>query len=139
MGFLTTFPGQTLERVMPALTALSISSASPLGRALAAIGSRLGHGFKRLADRIRNRRDAMRLAALDDRMLADIGLNRSDLRDAFAELPWRDPSEVLTRRAAERRASQRLSDFPRANAAVLFPARAVDGYPRLDRPARYLV
>ena len=51
----------------------------------------------------RNRHDAMRLANLDDRMLADIGLNRSDLRDAFAELPWRDPSEILARRAAERR------------------------------------
>jgi hypothetical protein len=45
----------------------------------------------------------MRLAALDDRMLADIGLTRCDLRDAFAELPWRDPSEILVRRAAERR------------------------------------
>ena len=45
----------------------------------------------------------MRLAALDDRMLADIGLTRSDLRDAYAEPPWRDPSDVLARRAAERR------------------------------------
>ena len=47
----------------------------------------------------------MRLAELDDRMLADIGLNRSDLRDAFAAPPWRDPSDVLARRAAERRGS----------------------------------
>jgi hypothetical protein len=39
-------------------------------------------------------------------MLADIGLNRSDLRDAYAEPPWRDPSDVLARRAAERRLSR---------------------------------
>ena len=52
----------------------------------------------------------MRLAALDDRMLADIGLNRSDLRDAFAVPPWRDPSDVLARRAAERRGGRRLTD-----------------------------
>ena len=77
---------------MPALTALAIA---------AAVRARLS--FKRLMERLRNRHDAMRLANLDDRMLADIGLNRSDLRDAFAELPWRDPSEILARRAAERR------------------------------------
>ena len=47
----------------------------------------------------------MRLATLDDRMLADIGLNRTDLRDAFAELLWRDPSDMLARRAAERRSA----------------------------------
>ena len=40
-------------------------------------------------------------------MLADIGLTRGDLRDAFAEPPWRDPSDVLARRAAERRVSRR--------------------------------
>jgi uncharacterized protein YjiS (DUF1127 family) len=77
---------------MPALTALAIA---------AAVRARLT--VKRLMERLRNRHDAMRLANLDDRMLADIGLNRCDLRDAFAELPWRDPSEILARRAAERR------------------------------------
>jgi uncharacterized protein YjiS (DUF1127 family) len=77
---------------MPALTALAIAA-----------GVRVRLSVKRLMERLRNRHDAMRLANLDDRMLADIGLNRSDLRDAFAELPWRDPSEILARRAAERR------------------------------------
>jgi uncharacterized protein YjiS (DUF1127 family) len=61
---------------------------------------------KQFAERVRNRHEAMRLADLDDRMLADIGLNRSDLRDAYAEPPWRDPSDVLARRAAERRLSR---------------------------------
>ena len=29
---------------------------------------------------------------LDDRMLADIGLTRGDVRDAFSEPVWRDPT-----------------------------------------------
>ena len=33
---------------------------------------------------LKNRRDATMLAGMDDRMLADIGLTRSDLRDAYA-------------------------------------------------------
>jgi uncharacterized protein YjiS (DUF1127 family) len=84
---------------MPAVTAFAIA---------AAVRARLS--LKRLLERVKNRRDTMRLASLDDRMLADIGLNRSDLRDAFAELPWRDPSDVLVRRASERRAGRRLTD-----------------------------
>lgn len=84
---------------MPAITALAISTAVRARRSL-----------KRLLDRVKNRHDTMRLASLDDRMLADVGLTRSDLRDAFAELPWRDPSDVLVRRAAERRAGRRLTD-----------------------------
>jgi uncharacterized protein YjiS (DUF1127 family) len=86
---------------MPALIALAIANAV-----------RARRHFKRLLERVKNRHDAMRLANLDDRMLADIGLNRSDLRDAFAELPWRDPSDVLVRRAAERRSVRRLTDYP---------------------------
>jgi hypothetical protein len=39
-------------------------------------------------------------------MLADIGLKRADLRDAFAEPLWRDPTELLENRAGERRTSK---------------------------------
>lgn len=91
---------------MPAMTALAFSSAVPLARALAALAGHARHSVKQFAERVRNRHEAMRLADLDDRMLADIGLNRSDLRDAYAEPPWRDPSDVLARRAAERRLSR---------------------------------
>jgi hypothetical protein len=38
------------------------------------------------------------LADLDDRMLADIGLTRTDLRDACSEPLWRDPTSMLARR-----------------------------------------
>jgi uncharacterized protein YjiS (DUF1127 family) len=77
-----------------------------LDRSLAALAGLARDSVKKFAERVRNRHEAMRLADLDDRMLADIGLNRSDLRDAYAEPPWRDPSDVLARRAAERRLSR---------------------------------
>jgi len=56
----------------------------------------------------RHRRDLDQLARFDDHMLADIGLTRSDLRDAMAEPRWRDPSALLKQRLAERRSSQSL-------------------------------
>ena len=81
---------------------------------------------RRLAGIFRNRRDARILAGLDARMLADIGLDRADLRDAFSEPLWRDPTHVLERRADERRTQR-----PR-----LMPVRATIEYPPTQRPAR---
>jgi uncharacterized protein YjiS (DUF1127 family) len=43
------------------------------------------------------------LASMDRRELADIGLNPSDVRDASALPLDRDPTELLARRARERR------------------------------------
>jgi uncharacterized protein YjiS (DUF1127 family) len=51
----------------------------------------------------RHRLDATALAGADDQALADIGLTRSDLRDAFAEPLWRDPTSLMRDRAGERR------------------------------------
>jgi uncharacterized protein YjiS (DUF1127 family) len=117
---------------MPAITALAIAAAV-----------RARRGLIRLLERVKNRRDVMRLANFDDRMLADIGLNRSDLRDAFAELPWRDPSDVLARRAAERRVRSRRMELtcvknvrPPTPLSAAPPMRC---YPPLNRPARYTV
>lgn len=67
---------------------------------------------KRVAQVMRHRRDAAILASFNDRMLADIGLTRSDLNDAFAEPRWRDPTAVLVTRAYERRVARR-SVWPR--------------------------
>jgi uncharacterized protein YjiS (DUF1127 family) len=92
---------------MPAITSLTISAAAPLGRVLSVLAGRARRALKQLAEKVKSRRDAMRLAELDDRMLADIGLNRSDLRDAFAVPPWRDPGDLLARRVTERRGSRR--------------------------------
>jgi uncharacterized protein YjiS (DUF1127 family) len=96
-------PAAFLERIgacHAALTALAIAAAV-----------RTRRGLKWLAERLKNRNDVARLANLDDRMLADIGLCRSDLRDAFSEMPWSDPSDVLARRAAERRVSRRRAEL----------------------------
>jgi uncharacterized protein YjiS (DUF1127 family) len=61
------------------------------------------YGARRLVHALRNRADAAVLARVDDRMLADIGLTRSDVRDAFSEPIWRDPTNLLRARAHERR------------------------------------
>src|SRR5262245_9860875 len=50
---------------------------------------------------VKNRREANLLAELDDRMLADIGLTRGDVRDAYSEPVWRDPTAVLVSRVHE--------------------------------------
>lgn len=122
---------------MPAITSLAIAAALPLGRALVAIGGRVVGGLKRAAERWSHRRDAMRLAALDDRMLADIGLTRCDLRDAYSEPLWHDPTDVLVRRAAERRTSRRRSAFELYAAGGLAPplsgAPRAWGYPNAHR------
>jgi uncharacterized protein YjiS (DUF1127 family) len=73
---------------------------APIGRAVAA----LPMGLWRLVVAINHRRELAHLADFDDQMLADIGLTRTDLRDAYAEPLWRDPTSMLARRAAERRA-----------------------------------
>ena len=61
----------------------------------------------RLANAWRHRHDTAVLAALDDHMLADLGLSRSDLNDALSEPLWRDPTALLARRHGERRRSRR--------------------------------
>jgi uncharacterized protein YjiS (DUF1127 family) len=114
---------------MPAIIALAASAALAAGRSLAC-------AIRRLAHRIRNRRAAFQLSRLDDRMLADIGLTRSDLRDAYAEPLWHDPTDVLAQRAAERRLSRR----PAARSPQPSQRQAQSWCsPRLDRQARYLM
>lgn len=96
-------------------------------------------GFKAVVGRLRHRREAVRLAALDDRMLADIGLTRCDLRDAYSEPLWHDPTDVLARRAAERRSSRRRSAVELYAASGVAPplggAPRAWGYPAY-RPAQ---
>jgi hypothetical protein len=56
----------------------------------------------------RHRREATVLAGLDRRMLADIGITRSDVHDAFSEPFWEDPTALLRERALERRWNRAL-------------------------------
>ncbi len=79
----------------------------------------------------RHRREAAMLAGLDRRMLADIGITRSDVRDAFSEPFWEDPTALLRERALERRWNRVLMRSELAE-------RTEPGFrrPPTDRPAR---
>jgi uncharacterized protein YjiS (DUF1127 family) len=70
--------------------------------------------FARLQRTLRNRREAAFLAVYDERALADIGLTGADVRFAFSEPVWRDPTETLARYAGERRRRHpaRATDLP---------------------------
>ena len=72
-----------------------------------AVAGSVGNGLRLLLQTIKNRRDATILAGMDEHMLADIGLTRGDVRDAFSEPVWRDPTAVLVSRAHERRINRR--------------------------------
>ena len=96
-------------------------------RALASLLALVTYWLRALAQARRHRREARALAGLDRRMLADIGITRADVRDAFSEPFWEDPTALLRERAIERRL-YRLAD-------------AEPGFrrPATDRPARQTV
>lgn len=101
-----------------------------LVRAFVSLLALLTHWLKQVSRARRHRREAAVLAGLDRNMLADIGITRSDLRDAFSEPFWDDPTALLRERAIERRLNRAT------------PARAELGIengftrPRTNRPAR---
>ncbi|MBV9558750.1 MAG: DUF1127 domain-containing protein [Pseudolabrys sp.] len=92
----TTFPLVPLAAAAPA-------------RALASVTLVLGTWFKTLARARRHRAEARALAVMDGRMLADMGITRADVHDAFSEPFWDDPTALLRERALERRLGRRLS------------------------------
>jgi uncharacterized protein YjiS (DUF1127 family) len=89
----------------------------------------LAHSVREFLRAHRNRNEAVALAAFDDRMLADIGLTRSDVRDAMAAPLWRDPTDLLRTRALERRLSRHRVSLglrePRVAAPPLAPTDGV--------------
>lgn len=97
-------------------------------RAWASLLSTMASGAKRVARARRHRREAAALAHLDRHMLADIGISRSDLRDAFSEPFWEDPTALLRERALERRWNSALM---RHEVGRSLPRRCT------DRPARH--
>jgi uncharacterized protein YjiS (DUF1127 family) len=90
---------------------------------------------RKVGQALKNRHDATMLAQLDDRMLTDIGLTRSDLRDAYSEPLWRDPTNILASRADERRANRPVITLA---APSLVPDVGFTA-PATNRPARYTV
>ena len=101
-----------------------------LVRALLAVVALVTHWLKQLARARRNRREAQVLAGLDRHMLADIGITRGDVRDAFSEPFWDDPTALLHERVAERRLNRIALRVPYD--------RVENGFhrPPTNRPAR---
>jgi len=94
----------------------------------------LALGAWRILIAVKHRRVLSELASLDDRRLADIGLTRSDLRDARSQPLWHDPTRMLAGRAATRRVSRRRTAFELSAAKIA----GGDCHPSADRPAGYL-
>jgi uncharacterized protein YjiS (DUF1127 family) len=80
-----------------------------LVRAFASLLALVTYWLKAMA-RARHRRQASQLAGLDRHMLADIGINRADVRDAFSEPFWEDPTALLRERAIERRLNRGMKN-----------------------------
>ena len=80
---------------------------SHVARLVNAVAGVVADRSRRLFQTLKSRRDAVILAGLDDHMLADIGLTRGDVRDAYSEPVWRDPTAILVSRAHERRINRR--------------------------------
>lgn len=123
---------------------LNIPSSAPLTAAFfntvaGVVANRVTTVFRAL----KHRHDAQMLAGLDERMLKDIGLTRSDLRDAYAEPIWRDPTAVLVERAGERRTNRRRAAFGLESTVLSAPSIAPEGsgcsVPPTNRPARYAI
>jgi uncharacterized protein YjiS (DUF1127 family) len=102
-----------------------------LVRAFASLVAMVSYWLKAIARARRHRREANALAGLDRRMLADIGITRSDVRDAFSEPFWDDPTALLRERAMERRLSAAVR-------RIKVDAGADPAFrrPPTDRPAR---
>ena len=100
-------------------------------RAFASLVALVTYWLKHLARARRHRREATVLAGLDRRMLSDIGITRADVRDAFSEPFWDDPTALLRERALERRIS-------RAVTRIKVDPGTENGFrrPPTDRPAR---
>ena len=77
-------------RLCPDASAAPIRSAGPLQRLTAAVRSVFGSMIARWEDRARRDRDERSLLGMDDRMLHDIGVSRSMIRDAVRNGRWMD-------------------------------------------------
>jgi uncharacterized protein YjiS (DUF1127 family) len=91
-----------------------------LARAFLAVVAFVTRWLKAFARARRHRREATALAGLDRRMLADIGLSRSDVVDAFSAPFWEDPTALLRERAGDRGRKRPPSPMREAPAAPAF-------------------
>lgn len=109
-------------------------AAGTLTRVVGAAFNVVFFSVKSVARAFRHRRDARMLAGLDGRMLADIGITRSDIHDAFSEPLWADPTALLRERAIERRMNR-----ARTRVVVWEGDSKIFRRPATNRPARETV
>src|SRR5262249_2964067 len=95
-----------MEGAMTSHAATWKTAAEPFGRVIFAATALVTGRLRRLAAAFRHRHDAAILLCLDDRMLADIGLTRREVRQAFDGPVWSDPTELLADRVAVRRSAR---------------------------------
>ncbi len=109
-------------------------AAAALARGFAGLTAVVTHWSLRFARALRHRHEARALAGLDHHMLADIGITRADLRDAFSRPLWEDPTELLIERAGERRHNR-----PRSAPHVKAVAENAFRQPPTNRAPRYMI
>jgi uncharacterized protein YjiS (DUF1127 family) len=109
-------------------------AAGTLARVFAALLAPVVFSAKAVVRAMRNRQNANVLAGLDRHMLADIGLTRSDVHDAFAAPLWEDPTTLLNERAIERRMNRAVTRVTRS-----VPNDNAFRAPATNRPARQAV
>src|SRR5690606_9019574 len=120
----------TMTTAYPVLPLAAGTLARALGNALYL----LVVSVKAVARAIRHRRDARMLAGLDSRMLADIGITRADVNDAFSEPLWAAPTALLSERAIERRMKR-----SRSRSVTWGGDNKAFRRPPTDRPARQAI
>ena len=86
-----------------------------LVRAFASLLAIVTRWLRKLVRTRRHWHEASTLASLDRRMLADLGITRADLRDAFSEPFWEDPTALLRERAIERRLNRVVTGSQRGS------------------------
>lgn len=124
-------------------TAAERSFSPHVGRTLERFSAGLGRASLALVRVLESRRAVRDLAAFDDRMLADVGLRRTDLRDAMAVSAWRDATALLVERRRERRPSGRgpggflpeLADAPPLAPDGVSPATGAEAREAVRRTA----
>jgi uncharacterized protein YjiS (DUF1127 family) len=101
--------------------------------------AKLVRGFFAFVRLLQRRHELRMLAGFDDRMLADIGLTRGDLRDAVAQPMWHDPTAILVSRVCERRQARHAVGLVRSARELKRTASAPPIVPALEDTARALL
>lgn len=81
------------------IAAMTGSATGTRGFDATGLVARAASRLNRLYRAYHNRCAVAALDAVSDHMLADIGLTRNDVCDAFAEPAWRDPTSLMRDRA----------------------------------------